>query len=103
MCRRAGYVRQYVPDILYPTVFSHIRGSFVVSDSYYDLENDIREMEPVEVPMLHFNAAFVRMKERHLELKEKYPDKPQAHGPAFTGISNARPETKELEVLYKGY
>ena len=52
---------------------------------------------------IDFNAAFVRMKERHLELKEKYPDKPQAKGPALTGISNARPETKELEIFYKGY
>ena len=57
----------------------------------------------MEVPLLHFNAAFNRMKERHLELKVNYPDKPQAKGPALTGISNARPETKELEVLYKGY
>ena len=46
------------------------------------------------IPLLHFNAAFVRMKERHLHLKEKYPDKPQAKGSALTGISNARPETK---------
>ena len=75
----------------------------MVSDSYYDLENDIREMEPVEVPMLHFNASFVRMKERHLELIHQYPDNPQAKGPAFTGISNARPETKELEKLYYTY
>jgi arylsulfatase A-like enzyme len=75
----------------------------MVSDSYYDLQNDIREKEGLEVPLLHFNAAFVRMKERHLELKQKYPDKPQAHGPALTGISNARPETKNLEKLYNSY
>ena len=75
----------------------------MVSDSYFDLQNDIREKEALEVPLLHFNAAFVRMKERHLELKEKYPDKPQAKGPALTGVSNARPETKNLEKLYKQY
>ena len=75
----------------------------MVSDSYFDLQNDIREKEGLEVPLLHFNAAFVRMKERHLHLKEKYPDKPQAKGPALTGISNARPETKNLEKLYNSY
>ena len=75
----------------------------MVSDSYFDLQNDIREKEALEVPLLHFNAAFVRMKERHLELKEKYPDKPQAKGPALTGVSNARPETKNLEKLYNSY
>jgi len=75
----------------------------MVSDSYFDLYNDIREKEGLEVPLLHFNAAFVRMKERHLHLKEKYPDKPQAKGPALTGVSNARPETKNLEKLYNSY
>ena len=75
----------------------------MVSDSYFDLYNDIREKEGLEVPLLHFNAAFVRMKERHLHLKEKYPDKPQAKGPALTGVSNARPETKNLEKLYNQY
>jgi arylsulfatase len=75
----------------------------MVSDSYFDLQNDIREKEGLEVPLLHFNAAFVRMKERHLELKEEYPDKPQAKGPALTGVSNARPETKNLEKLYNEY
>jgi arylsulfatase len=55
------------------------------------------------VPLLHFNASFVRMKERHEALKEKYPDKDQAHGPAFTGISNARPETINLEKIYQQY
>ena len=75
----------------------------MVSDSYFDLYNDIREKEGLEVPLLHFNAAFVRMKERHLHLKEKYPDKAQAKGPALTGVSNARPETKNLEKLYNQY
>ena len=75
----------------------------MVSDSYFDLQNDIREKEALEVPLLHFNAAFVRMKERHLHLKEKYPDMPQAKGPALTGVSNARPETKQLEELYNNY
>ena len=43
------------------------------------------------------------VKQRHLHLKEKYPDKPQAKGPALTGVSIARPETKNLEKLYSEY
>ncbi len=70
------------------------------ANTYYDLQNDIREKNPLFLPLSHFGAAFTLMKERHEELKEKYPDKPQAHGPAFTGISNARPETKKLEKSY---
>jgi arylsulfatase len=72
----------------------------MVTVSYFDLRNDIREKTPYEVPLLHFNSSFVRMKERHEALIEKYPNKSQAHGPAFTGISNARPETRNLEKLY---
>jgi arylsulfatase len=75
----------------------------MVTVSYFDLQNDIREKAPVEVPLLHFNSAFVRMKERHQKLIEKYPNKLQAKGPAFTGISNARPETRDLERLYDLY
>ena len=70
-------------------------------NTYYDLQNDIREKSPMFLPLAHFGASFTLMKERHEELKEKYPDKPQAHGPAFTGISNARTETKQLEESYK--
>lgn len=75
----------------------------MVTVSYFDLQNDIREKAPVEVPLLHFNSAFVRMKERHEKQMEKYPNKAQAKGPAFTEITNARPETKDLERLYKLY
>ncbi len=72
----------------------------MVTVSYFDLQNDIREKNALEVPLLHFNSAFVRMKERHEAQIEQYPNKAQAKGPAFTGISNARPDTKSLEPLY---
>ena len=106
---RRDYVHIYKGLILAATVKAQFKQDWtrtipgMVSDSYFDLQNDIREKEPLEVPLLHFNAAFVRMKERHLKLKEKYPDKLQAKGPALTGISNARPETKNLEKLYSEY
>ena len=106
---RRDYVHIYNGTILSATVKAQYKQDWtvtipgMVTVSYYDLQNDIREKEPLEVPLLHFNAAFVRMKERHEKLKGKYPDKPQAHGPAFTGLSNARPETKNLEKLYYQY
>ncbi len=75
----------------------------MVTVSFFDLQNDIREKAPLEVPLLHFNAAFNRMKERHEELIDQYPNQQQAKGPAFTGISNARPETRNLEKLYYQY
>jgi len=106
---RRDYVHIYTGLQLKATVKAQYKQDWtrtipgMVSDSYFDLQNDIREKEPLEVPLLHFNAAFVRMKERHLKLKEKYPDKPQAKGPALTGISNARPETKNLAKLYSEY
>jgi arylsulfatase len=106
---RRDYVHIYNGKKLSATVKAQYKQDWTVSipgmmtDSYYDLQNDIREKEPLEVPMFHFNAGFVRMKERHEALKDKYPDKPHAKGPAFTGISNARPETKNLERLYHKY
>jgi arylsulfatase len=33
---------------------------------------------------------------RHELFKEKYPDMPNAHGIPYTGLSNARPETKAV-------
>ncbi len=103
---RRDYVHIYKGQVLAATVKGQYKQDWtrtipgMVSDSYFDLQNDIREKEALEVPLLHFNAAFVRMKERHLEQKEEYPDKLQARGPALTGVSNARPETKNLEKLY---
>jgi arylsulfatase len=106
---RRDYVHIYNGTELSATVKAQYKQNWTVSipgmvtTSFYDLQNDIREKEPVMVPLLHFNASFVRMKERHEALKEKYPDKDQAHGPAFTGISNARPETINLEKIYQQY
>jgi hypothetical protein len=106
---RRDYVHIYKGLILAATVKAQYKQDWtvtipgMVTDSYFDLQNDIRESEPLEIPLLHFNSAFVRMKERHMKLIEKYPNQAQAKGPALTGITNARPETKDLERLYKQY
>ena len=39
---------------------------------------------------------FNRMRTLHEVWKRKYPDQPPGFGPAYTGLSNARPETLAL-------
>jgi arylsulfatase len=105
---RRDYVFVYKGDDLAATIKGNYKRDWfigkpgMVDTSFYDIANDTREHNPVMVPMLHTNASFYRMKARHELLKKKYPDKPQAHGIAFTGLSNARPETKALAERPKG-
>ena len=59
----------------------------------YDLYNDPREETPLLVQTALFIEPFNRMRALHEVWKRKYPDQPAGYGPAFTGLSNARPET----------
>jgi len=62
----------------------------------YDLYNDHREVNPIVVGGFHFKEPFKRMRARHELWKAKYPDREHKRGPAYTNISNARPETLAL-------
>lgn len=62
----------------------------------YDLYNDHREVNPIVVGGFHYKEPFKRMRARHELWKEKYPDRHHNRGPAYTGISNARPATVAL-------
>ena len=62
----------------------------------YDLYNDHREVNPIVVGGFHFKEPFKRMRARHELWKKRYPDREHKRGPAYTGISNARPETIAL-------
>jgi arylsulfatase A-like enzyme len=64
--------------------------------SVYDLLNDHREMNPITVGGFHFKEPFLRMRARHELWAERFPHQPAARGPAYTGIANARPETRAL-------
>ncbi len=64
--------------------------------SVIDLYNDHREVSPMVVQAFHMKEPFKRMRARHEAWSEKYPNRVQKHGMAYTGISNARPETKAL-------
>lgn len=67
-----------------------------IAAAYYDLYNDPREATPLLIQMLDFKEPFNRMRLRHELWMKKYPNQSAAHGPAFTGLSNARPETIAL-------
>ena len=59
----------------------------------YDLYNDPREETPLLIQTALFIEPFNRMRALHEVWKRKYPDQPAGFGPAFTGLSNTRPET----------
>ena len=65
--------------------------------SVIDLYNDHREVHPMVVQAFHMKEPFKRMRARHEAWIEKYPNREQKHGMSYTGISNARPETKALQ------
>jgi arylsulfatase len=69
--------------------------------AYYDLYTDTREDNAMLVPLIHTQGQFNRMRARHELMKRKYPDKPKAYGVPYTGLSNARPETKAIHDQIK--
>jgi len=46
------------------------------------------------VNVLHLAESFNKMRKRHAVWKKKYPDSHTVHSFPFTGLSNARPETR---------
>jgi len=64
--------------------------------AFYDLYQDPREETPQFVPLIHTMGQFNRMLFRHELFKKKYPNVPKAHGIPYTGLSNARPETRAI-------
>jgi len=70
-------------------------------EAYFDLYQDPREENPLLVPLIHTQGQFNRMLARHELFKKKYPDVPNAHGIPYTGLSNARPETKAIAERVK--
>lgn len=98
---RRDYNFIYVGDRLAATIKGDIKrvweeneGS--ITPPMYNLAHDTREMFPLMVPLLHYGATFRRMRDRHDALLESYPNYEAPEGVPFTGIVNARPETKAL-------
>jgi arylsulfatase len=62
---------------------------------FYDLFRDTREEKPVSTEIGAWGGAkFVRMIQRHIARKAKYPDEGPATGIPYKGIENLRPESK---------
>jgi arylsulfatase len=62
---------------------------------FYDLNRDTREQYPVSTEIGAWGGAkFVRMIQRHMARKAKYPDEGPATGMPYEGIENLRPESK---------
>jgi arylsulfatase len=62
---------------------------------FYDLHRDTREEWPVSTEIGAWGGAkFVRMVQRHMKRKAKYPDEGPALGIPYEGIENLRPESK---------
>lgn len=57
---------------------------------------DPREENPQRVPLIHTQGQFNRMRARHELFKRKYPDVQNAKGIPYTGLSNARPDTRAI-------
>jgi arylsulfatase len=99
---RRDHVFIYQGPDLAATVKDHYKIHWTSSDpgqaksgltAVYDLYNDHREQNPIVVGGFHMKEPFMRMRARHELWKKRYPDRVSAHGPAYRGISNARPAT----------
>ena len=104
---RRDYVFIYTGNMLGATVKDHYKQHWISSDpgaasgigaAYFDLLNDPREDVPLLTNMLHFKEPFMRMRARHELWMKKYPNREAARGPAYTGIANARPETRAVNT-----
>ncbi len=104
---RRDYVHIYQGPNLGATVKGNIKKHWIDSDpgaasglsaSFFDLLSDTREKNGMMVNTFHLNEAFVRARARHELWKLKYPNSGRAHGIAYAGLANARPDTKALGV-----
>ena len=70
-------------------------GENPIGAKFYDLFRDTREEYPVSTEIGAWGGAeFVRIVQRHMMRKQKYPDEGPARGIPYEGIENLRPETK---------
>ncbi|MFA0792503.1 sulfatase-like hydrolase/transferase [Microbulbifer echini] len=102
---RRDYVFIYTGDKLGATVKGRYKRHWIgagevassgMPEAYYDLYMDPREESPQLVPLIHTQGQFNHMVARHQLFKKKYPDVPSGTGIPYTGLANARPETKAI-------
>ena len=66
----------------------------------FDLYRDLKETKPLLATGMWSVAYFPDMKERHMALKKKFPDRTETRAEPYEGIANLRPETLELLKYY---
>lgn len=70
-------------------------GESAILAKFYDIYRDTHEKYPVSTEVGAWGGQeFVRILQRHMARKKKYPDVPPAMGKPYEGIENLRPETK---------
>ncbi len=70
-------------------------GENPIGAKFYDLQRDTREEYPVSTEIGAWGGAeFVRIIQRHLAMKQKFPSEDAARGVPYEGITNLRPESK---------
>jgi arylsulfatase A-like enzyme len=70
-------------------------GENPIGAKFYDVFRDTREEYPVSTEIGAWGGAeFVRIIQRHMMRKQKFPDEENAKGIPYDGIANLRPETK---------
>jgi len=62
----------------------------------FDLYRDVQESKPMLATGMWSVAYFDDMRQRHMALKKKFPDRKETRGKPYEGIADLRPETKAL-------
>ena len=70
-------------------------GESAILADFYDLYRDTHEKFPVSTEVGAWGGwEFVRLLQRHMARKQKFPDIESAKGVPYEGIENLRPETQ---------
>lgn len=70
-------------------------GESPILADFFDVYRDTHEKYPVSTEVGAWGGKeFVRILERHMARKQKYPDTPPAFGVPYEGVENLRPETQ---------
>jgi arylsulfatase len=98
---RRDHVMVYTGNKLAAVVKEHLKievpppGKNPIGANFYDLQRDTREEWPVSTEVGAWGGAeFVRVIQRHMMRKQKFPDEAHARGIPYDGITNLRPESQ---------
>jgi len=98
---RRDHVMVYTGNKLAAVVKEHLKlevpppGENPIGAKFYDLQRDTREEWSVSTEVGAWGGAeFVRVVQRHMMRKQKFPDEGPARGTPYEGITNLRPESQ---------